>query len=214
MRNETKVINYNEMKTLFLGVDKTKETNLLYEVEVGMNKGKTQTGEKIPNPYLGTTKVVSGNFKLSDYTKRVIVNGGKEGIDMKGMAERLNPGVKTAFLSAELKNAEFTDYVTNLYGTIQGGMNNLTGNFAKGFESAATAEMNKFIVGAAKASPAELQAQYQKMMDQFSQFYQQSQKGKIVGSIQNKLTIVDQSKGGKSFYQNQTKAAYIDDGIE
>jgi hypothetical protein len=82
MRNETKVINYNEMKTLFLGVDKTKETNLKYEVEVGMNKGKTQTGEKIPNPYLGTTKVVSGNFKLSDYTKRVIVNGGKEGIDM------------------------------------------------------------------------------------------------------------------------------------
>jgi hypothetical protein len=52
------------------------------------------------------------------------------------------------------------------------------------------------------------------MMDQFSQFYQQSQKGKIVGSIQNKLTIVDQSKGGKSFYQNQTKAAYVDDGIE
>ena len=82
MRNETKVINYNEMKTLFLGVDKTKETNLKYEVEVGMNKGKTQTGEKIPNPYLGTTKVVSGNFKLSDYTKRVIVNGGKEGIDI------------------------------------------------------------------------------------------------------------------------------------
>jgi len=148
---------------------------------------------------------------VQDVTKLSV---GKEGIDMKGMAERLNPGVKTAFLSAELKNAEFTDYVTNLYGTIQGGMNNLTGNFAKGFESAATAEMNKFIVGAAKASPAELQAQYQKMMDQFSQFYQQSQKGKIVGSIQNKLTIVDQSKGGKSFYQNQTKAAYVDDGIE
>jgi hypothetical protein len=82
MRNETKVINYNEMKTLFLGVDKTKETNLLYEVEVGMNKGKTQTGEKIPNPYLGTTKKVSGNFKLSGYTQRVTNNGEREGIDM------------------------------------------------------------------------------------------------------------------------------------
>ena len=50
MRNELKVVNYNEMKTLFMNVDKTKETNLKYEVEVGMNKGKTQTGEKYLTP--------------------------------------------------------------------------------------------------------------------------------------------------------------------
>jgi len=93
MRNETKVINYNEMKTLFLGVDKTKETNLLYEVEVGMNKGKTQTGEKIPNPYLGTTKKVSGNFKLSKYEQRVINNDLKEGGE--GNFESLKPSGKT-----------------------------------------------------------------------------------------------------------------------
>ena len=76
--------------------------------------------------------------------------------------------------------------------------------------------MEKFIVGAAKASPAELQKQYQQMMDQFGKYYQQSLNKKSINgaSIQNKLTIVDQSKGGKSFYQNQTKAAYIDDGIE
>lgn len=93
MRNETKVVNYNEMKSLFLGVDKTKETNLKYEVEVGMNKGKTQTGEKIPNPYIGTTKVVSGNFKISNYEQRVRNNGVREGIEPT--FESLKPSGKT-----------------------------------------------------------------------------------------------------------------------
>jgi hypothetical protein len=150
---------------------------------------------------------------VQDVTKLSV---GKEGIDIKGIADRLTPGVKSAFVSAEQKNEGFVNYVKDLYGTIKAGMNNLTGGFATQFESVASKEMEKFIVGAAKASPEKLQAQYQSMMDQFGQFYQQSLKGKSINgaSIQNKLTIVDQSKGSKSFYQNQTKAAYIDDGIE
>ncbi len=150
---------------------------------------------------------------VQDVTKLSV---GKEGIDIKGIADRLTPGVKSAFVSAEQKNQGFVDYVKELYGTINAGMKNLTGGFATQFESKASKEMEKFIVGAAKASPEKLQEQYQKMMDQFGQFYQQSLKGKSINgaSIQNKLTIVDQSKGSKAFYQNQTKAAYIDDGIE
>ena len=151
--------------------------------------------------------------RVQDVTKLSV---GKDGIDIKGIAERLTPGVKSAFVSAQQKNEGFTEYVKDLYSTIGAGLKNLTGGFATQFESQASKQMEKFIVGAAKASPAELQKQYQQMMDQFGKYYQQSLNKKSINgaSIQNKLTIVDQSKGGKSFYQNQTKAAYIDDGIE
>lgn len=83
MRNETRNISYNEMKTLFLNIEKCKEVNLLYEVTLEMNKEKTKEGTKERNPYHNQIKKrVNGNFKLSNYTKRVKVNGEKEGIDM------------------------------------------------------------------------------------------------------------------------------------
>ena len=159
--------------------------------------------------------MMQGIYKtiVQDVTKLSV---GKEGIDIKGIAERLTPGVKSAFGSAQQKNQQFTDYVTGLYGTMNAGMKNLTGGFATQFEQQASKQIESFIIGAAKASPADLQKQYQQMMDQFGKFYQQSLSGKSIkgASIQNKLTIVDQSKGNKAFYQNQTKHAYIDDGIE
>ena len=159
--------------------------------------------------------MMQGIYKtiVQDVTKLSV---GKEGVDMKGIAERLTPGVKSAFGSAQQKNEQFTDYVKGLYGTMNAGMKNLTGNFATQFEQQASKQIESFIIGAAKASPADLQKQYQQMMDQFGKFYQQSLSGKSIkgASIQNKLTIVDQSKGNKAFYQNQTKHAYIDDGIE
>lgn len=83
MKKETKKIDYDGMKTLFMNIDKCKEVNLFYEVLVEMNKEKTKQGTYELNTYYGKVKKrVSGNFKLSEYTKRVITNGTKEGYDM------------------------------------------------------------------------------------------------------------------------------------
>jgi hypothetical protein len=82
MISSEKVVTYNELKSVLMEIEVSKETNLKYNVLVDMNKGKTDTGEKIPNPYYGTRKLVNGNFKVGNYKKRVINNGEKEGFDM------------------------------------------------------------------------------------------------------------------------------------
>ena len=83
MINETKVINPNEVVTLFMNVDKGITTNLKYFVEQVMNKEKKNDGTKQVNPYYKKVmKLVSINVLLSNYKKRVIVEGEKQGLDM------------------------------------------------------------------------------------------------------------------------------------
>jgi len=104
MRNETKVINPNEVLTLFLGVDKNKEVNLKYLVEQTMNKEKKNDGTKELNPYYKKVKkLVSINVKLSKYKKRVITNGEKEGFDMSNF-ESEKPKGKTPISYCVLEN--------------------------------------------------------------------------------------------------------------
>ena len=94
MINETKVINGNEMLTILMNVDKSKQVNLKYLVDQLMNKEKKNDGTKELNPYYNQVKkLVSGNFKLSNYQSRVVVNGTKEGIDMSEW-ESLKPSGK------------------------------------------------------------------------------------------------------------------------
>jgi hypothetical protein len=83
MRNETKVINGTEVLPLFMNVEKGITTNLKYLVEQVMNKEKKNDGTKELNPYYKKVKkLVSINVLLSNYKKRVIVEGEKEGLDM------------------------------------------------------------------------------------------------------------------------------------
>ena len=83
MQKQTLTISQADALTLFLNVDKSKEVNLLYQCKVDMNKEKTNIGTKELNIYHNLIeKIVSINVKLSNYHKRVIVNGEKEGIDM------------------------------------------------------------------------------------------------------------------------------------
>ena len=76
-------INQNELLQLCMGINKSTFIHLLYECDVDLNKRG--------NPYVGTTKVVSGNFLTgNDYEKRVITNGEKEGIESTFVAEKPN----------------------------------------------------------------------------------------------------------------------------
>lgn len=86
MKNETKVINPNEVVPLFMSVDKGVPTNLKYFVEQVMNKEKKNDGTKQLNPYYKKVmKLVSINVLLSNYKKRIEVEGGKEGIDVSNI---------------------------------------------------------------------------------------------------------------------------------
>jgi hypothetical protein len=142
---------------------------------------------------------------------------GEKGIvDIKAIADRLQPNVKQAFLTANQQLPEFQKYVGGLFDTVKGGLTQLTGPFATQFENVTNEAINKFISVSAKANPGQFEEQYMKLMDQFSTWFQQSRNNKFIkgASIQNKLTIVDQSKGSKGYLLNQTKNAYIDDGID
>jgi hypothetical protein len=131
-------------------------------------------------------------------------------IDMKAIADRLQPEVKKAFQSAEMQVPEFKQYVSGLFDTVRGGLTQLTGPFAKNFENATNIAINKFISSTAKSNPRQFEENYMKLMDQFSTWFQENKKGKLVDlvSLQNKLTIVNQTDSNNNYLYDQTKKAF------
>jgi hypothetical protein len=101
-------INQNELLQLCMGINKSTFIHLLYECPLKLNK----TG----NPYVGTTKVVSGNFLTgNDYEKRVITNGEKEGIESTFVAEKPKGKTHIAKCVLQMDNDNSVKYLMYEY---------------------------------------------------------------------------------------------------